>query len=90
METSDVNRIYGFDPMDIGLRHRYWWIVEVLDEEDRIAGAKVGDLCVKARDGASNPPDPNAFKKPNYRGTVQDEFDCTYRYYYFAPLVDEH
>ena len=79
---------FGFDPATIGLRHRGWWIIDEPDEDDARAGAKKGYLCVKARDGASNPPDTKAGLYPNYVGTTQDDYDCTYRYYYYSPLAE--
>ena len=80
--------VYGFNPETVGIRHRGWWIVEQLDEDEIDAGAKIGDLCVKSRDGGSNPPDMDAGAKGLYRGTVCDAFDYTYRYYYYAPIKE--
>ena len=86
MEKENAIETFGFDPEQVGLRNRGWWIVDGIGEREETAGAQVGDLCVYTRDGASNPPDPEAFRKENYRGTAQDDFDCTFRYYYFKPL----
>lgn len=77
---------FGVDPERVGLRPRGWWVVEEIWDEEAMAGAKVGDLCVEARDGGYNPVDPNAFAHTNYRGTACDTYDQTYRYYYYAPL----
>lgn len=82
-EAHQIIAIFGFDPETIGLRHRGFWIIEKPDEDDQSVGAKTGDLCVKARDGASNPIDAGAFKVGECIGSVQDSFDCTYRYYYY-------
>ena len=79
-------KIFGFDPVTIGLRYRNHYILEELDETEIYAGAQIGDLCVESRDGADNPYDVDAGKKPNYRGDIEDPGDCTYRYYYFSPL----
>lgn len=75
---------FGFDPEEIGVRHRGWWIVERIEEEEECAGAQIGDLCVKARDGEELSEE--ARSKPNYRGVAWDSVDPTYVYYYFAPL----
>lgn len=83
MTSEDVEKVFGFRPETIGLRHRGWWIIENPDEDDESVGAVKGDLCVKARDGASNPVDVDAFKQGECMGTVQDSFDYTYRYYYY-------
>ena len=85
MELDEVIKRFGFDPTQMGLRHRDWWIVDKRGEQGKV---KIGDLCVEARDGGSNSPDPDAFKQPNYRGTVCDSGDITYRYYYFFPLEE--
>ena len=79
---------FGLDPESVGLRHRGWWVVEKIEEEEEWGHASVGDLCVKARDGGSNEPDMSVGRYENYRGSSCDGFDCTYRYYYFAPLAD--
>ena len=84
--TDDIKGRFGFDPEAVGNRHRGWWIVEAPDEDDAMAGAQAGDLCIKSRDGASNPPDCRAGSFSNYVGTIEDSFDCTYRYYYYRPL----
>ena len=76
---------YGIDPTQIGNRHRGFWIIDEIESEELNGGANIGDLCVKARDGASNPVDMEALKIPNCIGTSEDGFDRTYRYYYFTP-----
>lgn len=86
MTREEVIEKYGVDPQLIGLRNRGWWILEELDEADIRAGAQKGDLGVKARDGSSNPTDMDALKKENCVGTSEDDFDCTYRYYYFRKI----
>jgi hypothetical protein len=78
---------FGFDPETMGNRHRWWGVIDELDDTDKAVDAKPGYLCVRARDGASNPPDPECFRAPNYFATLEDWFDCTYRYYYFTPLA---
>lgn len=88
MSKADAVRVFGFDPETIGLRHRAWWVLEEVDYTDHMAGAKVGDLIVRARDGGGNEPDMSVGMHPNYRGTACDDFDVTYRYYYFAPLAE--
>lgn len=77
---------YGVNPESIGLRHRGWWIVDDVDIEEEQAGAQLGDLCVKARDGASNPLDTDALKAGRFVGTSQSAFDTTYRFYFFRKL----
>lgn len=89
LDKDEVFEKFGFQPNAVGLRNRGWWIVEKIEDEESAGGASIGDLCVKARDGASNPMDMHAFKIPNCVGTAEDGFDCTYRYYYFSPLTVE-
>jgi len=84
MTREEARQRYGFDPEGMGLRHRGWWIV---DEKDGMATK--GDLCVCARDGGGNDPDCSVDKHPNYKGSEEDCGDCTYLYYYFAPLESE-
>ena len=79
---------YGFNPESVGERHRGFWVVDVIEEEESDGGAQIGDLCVKARDGASNPPDCSAGSFGIFRGTSEDGFDSTYRYYFYAPLPE--
>jgi len=90
MNELDIKNKYCIDPNSIGNRPRGWWIVENIDEEEEIAGAKVGDLCVKTRDGGSNPIDPNAFKVGNCIGSAEDGFDRTYRYYYYRAVEQDN
>jgi hypothetical protein len=87
MTKEEVIAAFGVDPDNTGNRPRGWWIIEKPDYEDERAGAAAGDLCVKTRDGASNPIDPDAFKVGNCIGSSEDGFDCTYRYYYYRRLV---
>jgi len=89
MTKEEVVKKFGVDPEAVGNRPRGWWIVEEIESEEEDAGAQIGDLCVKTRDGASNPIDPNAFKIGNCIGSQQDSFDCTYRYYYYRPIKCE-
>lgn len=77
---------YGFNPEEVGERHRGFWVVDKVEDEESTAGAQVGDLCIKARDGASNPPDCKAGSFGRYVGTSEDGFDCTYRYYFYRAL----
>jgi hypothetical protein len=83
---EEVIAIFGVDPDAVGCRPRGWWIVPEVGEEERQGNAEVGDLCVKTRDGASNPIDPDAFRVGNCVGTAEDGFDRTYRYYYYRRL----
>jgi len=83
---EDIKNKFGLDPENIGLRHRGYWIVKEIEDEEENAGAEIGDLCIKARDGGYNSIDNNAFNYSNFRGTTQDFFDSTYRYYYYKPL----
>lgn len=87
MDVKEATKIYGLNPETIGIRHRAWGIVQEIEDEENVAGAEIGDLVVRARDG--NIPDPTAFRAPNYRGTAQNGFDGTYRYYYFSPLKEK-
>jgi len=86
MEKQEVIEIFGIDPDTVGNRPRGWWIVEIIEEEEVIGNAKIGDLCVKTRDGGGNPIDINAFKIGNCVGTAEDGFDRTYRYYYYRAI----
>ena len=83
---EQIKELYGISPNSVGNRPRGYWIVEEVEEEEDRAGAEVGDLCVKTRDGGSNPLDPDAFKVGNCIGSSEDGFDCTYRYYYYRKL----
>ena len=86
MERKEVVERFGLQPEDCGNRFRGWWIVHEVESEEEVGGASVGDLCVKTRDGGSNPIDPDACRYPNFVGTSEDGFDRTYRYYYYRPL----
>jgi len=74
---------YGVDPTTVGLRHRSFWVVGEIRDEEKSAGAQIGDLCVWARDGGYNTPDMSAGKHDNYVGTSCCDDDITHRYYYF-------
>lgn len=86
MTLEQAETVFGFKPTGIGMRHRGWWVIDQPDEDDLDAGAQAGDLIVRARDGGSNPIDMDALKHENAINTVEDGFDCTYRYYYYRPL----
>ena len=62
MTLNEVLERFGVNPDAVGNRPRGWWIVDKVEDEEENGNAQVGDLCVKTRDGASNPIDPNAFK----------------------------
>lgn len=81
--------VFGFDPEIIGIRYRAWWIIDKIEEEELHGNAKVGYLAVRARDGGGNEIDVEALKLPNFVGTAESSFDCTYRYYYYRPLESE-
>lgn len=83
MELEQVIAAFGVDPRKVGNRPRGWWILEEIEFEEENGNAQIGDLCVKTRDGASNPIDPDAFKVGNCVGSSEDGFDQTYRYYYY-------
>ena len=87
VEKQEAMEIFGFDPEHVGMRHRGWWVVEEPDADEVAMGVQAGDLCVCGRDGGGNAIDPGAFCKPNYRASMEDWSDRTYRNYYFAPLV---
>ena len=86
MNKQEIIDKFGFDPESVGNRPRGFFIVESIEEEESQGNAKIGDLCVKTRDGASNPIDPNAFKVGNCVGSAEDCFDRTYRYYYYRAI----
>ena len=86
MTLEEAIKIFGLDPSVTGNRNRGWWIVEEIEDEEISGNAQIGYLCVKTRDGGSNPISANACKYPNFAGSSQDGFDCTYRYYYYEPL----
>lgn len=86
MTVDEVKRVYGVNPESIGNRPRGWWILTEIEDEEEQGNAQTGDLCVKTRDGGSNPIDPDAFKQGNCVGSSCDGFDCTYRYYYYRAL----
>lgn len=89
MEIEQIIEKFGVNPKKIGNRYRGHWIVDKVDDEEEYGGAKIGYLCVKARDGGSNVIDIDSLKIPNCVGTSQDNWDCTYQYYYFKPLEQE-
>lgn len=84
--VEDVVERFGVNPEGVGNRPRGWWIVEEVEDEEEQGNALVGDLCVKTRDGGSNPIDPDAFRQGHCVGSSCDGFDCTYRYYYYRAL----
>lgn len=86
MTKDEVIAKFGVDPDAVGNRPRGWWIVQEIDSEEEQGNAQVGDLCVKTRDGASNPIDPHAFRVGYCVGSSEDGFDCTYRYYYYRAI----
>lgn len=86
MEKQEIIKTFGVDPDQIGNRPRGYWVVEKVEDEEASVNAKIGDLCVKTRDGGSNPIDTEALKKENCVGSSTDGFDCTYRYYYYKAI----
>lgn len=86
---EDAIARFGFNPECVGERHRGFWIVDRVEDEEESAGASLGDLCIKARDGSGNPPDCNAGSFGRYIGTAEDGFDSTYRYYYYRAIDKE-
>ena len=86
MEKEEIIKKFGFDPIRVGLRHRGYWIIEKIEDEEIQGHAEIGYLCVKARDGGGNEIDTEAFKIGNCVGTAEDGFDETYRYYYYKPI----
>jgi hypothetical protein len=85
-ELAKIILKFGIIPTEVGNRYRDHWIVEKIADEEKRGGAEIGCLCVEARDGASNPIDFSVYKYANFVGSSEDNFDCTYRYYYFRPL----
>jgi hypothetical protein len=83
MSREEVIIKFGVDPEAVGNRPRGWWIVDEIDSEEEQGGARVGDLCVKTRDGGSNPISAAAFQIGKCVGSSEDGFDRTYRYYYY-------
>ena len=79
MTNEEILKVFGVNPEQIGLRYRGHWIIDEVQEEEVYGNADIGYLCVKSRDGGSNPMDINAIKIPNCVGTSEDGFDCTYR-----------
>lgn len=86
MDKKEIFKNFGIDPETIGHRYRGYWILDKIEEEEEYGNAQIGFLCVKTRDGGSNPIDVDSIKIPNCVGTSEDGFDCTYRYYYFKPI----
>lgn len=86
-DKDSVIAKFGFDPDTVGNRPRGWWVLDERNEEAEIATAEIGDLCVRTRDGGSNPIDVDAFKVGNCIGSSEDTFDCTYRYYYYRAVA---
>lgn len=90
MTREEAIEKFGIDPEITGNRPRGWWIVEEIEDEEQSGNAQIGYLAVKTRDGGSNPISAEACKHPNFVGSSQDGFDCTYRYYYYAPLLEKY
>ncbi len=89
-ETRSIKERFGLDLAEIVNRHRGHCILldGDLDEQEREAGIESGYLRIKARDGASNPPSSRAYQHRGFVFTCEDEYDPTYRYYYFRPLEE--
>ena len=83
MDKKDVIKIYGINPEKIGKRKRCWFVVDEIEIEEKCVGARIGDLCIRTRDGGYNPIDKEALKIENFIGTSVSRFDITYRYYYY-------
>lgn len=83
---ESIKKTFGFYPENIGLRFRGFSVIEEVDERERTVGITKGCLCVRARDGSTNPVDMKALKLTNCVTSFEDDFDNTYRYYYFSPL----
>lgn len=94
MELEEAEKIFGINPTEVGLRFRGWWILDKDDanefnEDFHLSEpVEVGYLCVRARDGSGNSPDSSAYLLPNFTDTCEDDFDNTYRYYFFKPLAN--
>lgn len=90
LTAESVKARFGLDPDATGNRPRSWRIVDEGESNDLRAfnGTDIpaGSLAVHTRDGASNPICPEACKLPNFIGSVQDDYDSTYRDYFYAPL----
>lgn len=91
---NDMIAMFGFHPSEVGNRPRGWWVIDEegkdsLDSPDEYAGASVGDLVIRARDGGDNEPDCRAGAHGNYIGTSQEDFDYTYRRYYYRRLCGD-
>ena len=86
-KEDDILAKYGVVVQDVGNRHRGWWVVDKVGAEELDAGGELGDLCVKSRDGGSNPMCIDSLQRCNFVGTSEDAFDCTYRYYYYRALT---
>lgn len=86
MDITEIKEKFGINPDETGNRPRAWFIVTEIDDESTSGNAEIGHLCVRTRDGGSNPICMDALQKPNCVGTAEDTFDCTYRYYYYKPL----
>lgn len=88
--AEDVKARFGLDPDATGNRPRGWRIVDEGESRDIRAfnGTDIpaGSLAVHTRDGAANPICPEACRLPNFIGTLEDDFDRTYRDYFYAPL----
>lgn len=88
---DDVIREFGLDPDSTGNRPRGWSIVDQKMSDELSAWSHidipVGSLAVHTRDGAANPISTDAVRIPNFIGTAEDDFDRTYRDYFYSPLA---
>lgn len=82
-ELIEIQVEYGVDPQSMGNRYRRHWIA-VEGENERYPA---GTLVVRSRDGSSNPICIDTIKIDNCFDTFEDNFDPTYRYYLFRPLI---
>ena len=86
MTKEEAIATFGIDPDETGNRPRGWWVVSDPDYEEQMHNIEKGFLCVKTRDGGSNPICKDALKSGDCVTTFEDDYDRTYRYYYYRPL----
>lgn len=84
MNKEKVIKEFGLIPETIGNKYKKFFIIEVIEEEEEIIVADIGDLCIKTKDG--NNTDKNAVKFNNFVGMVNDYIDPSILYYYYRPL----
>ena len=77
LTTEQLIERFGFNPENVGIRPRGYWV----DGES-------GELVVSTRDPGGGVFDTEAMGYPNFTNFEIESTDPTYCYYYFSPIVE--